>query len=214
MWRTRPDTNDAGIIDQVYTNNSCYIPIDLTGWVFIDIGAHIGAASVLASQRGAVVYAYEPCYENYMLLRQNLYSCTAHWWATFNVGVGELGVYDLYIDPHNTGQCSVYPDLFPELLAPSATHYKVAFVSLEHVLKIDMRHSRGKPVFLKVDCEGGEYVILDELLHIDNDYLPKLIHVEFHRKERDALERLLNIGYRYEQLSPDAYMLTYTGVPG
>ena len=71
-WHHRQNTNDLGIIDQVYTNNVCHLPEDMFGMLFVDIGAHIGAASVLAATRGAKVVAYEPEVSNYQILLQNI----------------------------------------------------------------------------------------------------------------------------------------------
>lgn len=73
-FRVREGTFDTGIIQEVaydpfYAMSCLFIGEDS---VVIDVGAHIGAFSVLAAARGARVVALEPVQENFQLLEENL----------------------------------------------------------------------------------------------------------------------------------------------
>ncbi len=100
-WHYRKDTNDLGIIEQVFENNACRLPDDMTGRVFMDIGAHIGAASVLAALRGAKVFAFEPFEESRRLLEATAAAANLDITA-LPYAIGEPGVMRLYIPTHIT----------------------------------------------------------------------------------------------------------------
>lgn len=195
IWHYRPETNDLGILDQVFTRNACHIPDDMTGRRFVDIGAHIGAASVLAAQRGAQVWAFEPSEPARALLdataKQNGLNI-----RSIGVGVGQPGVRKLYTDPYNTGQSSAYL-LFPEL-DPERFEY-MTVITLAEVLTL----TKGAD-FLKVDCEGCEAEVFHQLVELPE--WPPTISVEFHRDDRAILERLAE-HYDGVQLSNDGYLL-------
>lgn len=70
----RDGTFDTGIIQEVaydpfYAMSRLLIDNNST---IIDVGAHIGAFSVLAAAHGARVVALEPVLENFQLLEENL----------------------------------------------------------------------------------------------------------------------------------------------
>lgn len=197
-WHHRPDTNDLGIIDQVYTKNACRLPEDMSGKIMVDIGAHIGAASVLAAERGAMVFAFEPYRSSFDLLMANSQGWNIQ---PFCLGIAPFGTRKLYIDPYNTGQnCTelLYPELKEELFEYITT---ISFKAMARMLPLQIID------FLKVDCEGWEEYILNDML--GSTILPRMINVEFHRKERIALQGKSVVSiYDVQQLSNDNYMLT------
>lgn len=162
-WHVRPETNDQGIINQVYRDNACKLPVDMTGQLFVDVGAHIGAASVLAAERGAHVLAYEPCRANFDLLVMNVLHLAVE---PRCLGIGKRGSAKLYLDPYNTGQNSEFLNLYPELSSDI----------WEWMRMIPLAEALGgrRCDFLKIDCEGGETAIVDEIvngLHARIDYI-------------------------------------------
>lgn len=192
-WSYRPETSDLGIIKQSFLENSCRLPDDLTGKHFVDIGAHIGAVSVLAAQRGAKVIAFEPSTGTYPLLVLNLL-------RNFPVskaiqqGVGHPGTRRLYLDPYNTGQDSAFL-LYPEL---NENRFElIEMISINNAIGFYCD-------FLKIDCEGCEEEVLEQLLMLRNP--PKTISVEFHRPDRPLVDRLRD-RYNVEQISNDGYLL-------
>jgi FkbM family methyltransferase len=73
--RDDPDGSDYVVLDETFKQNAYYLqPYDFhDDGVFIDIGANIGAVSVLAHRLGAKrIICYEPVPENHDLLLRNL----------------------------------------------------------------------------------------------------------------------------------------------
>ncbi len=66
----RPHTSDRAAITEVNVLG-CYSEVP-EGSVVVDVGANIGAFSLAASRRAAVVYALEPVQNNFDLLRRNI----------------------------------------------------------------------------------------------------------------------------------------------
>ena len=52
----RPGTADETVLNLVLARNHYGFPDDMTGMTVIDIGAHIGSATMLCASRGATVY--------------------------------------------------------------------------------------------------------------------------------------------------------------
>src|SRR3989344_7237302 len=113
----------------------------------VDIGASIGAFSVLAAQRGARVYAYEPTPRSFELLTRNIkgYDVTAHKLAV----AGKAGYAELSGAGGDEGNSLIHPG------TPSQS-FRVPTTTLDEILgKI------GHCDLLKMDCEGGEISILE-----------------------------------------------------
>lgn len=197
IWEYRPNTNDLQIINHVYTNNSYHLPDNMKRWFVIDVGAHIGSFSIAAVKRGAAVRAYEPCTENFKLLYKNVDELPVY---CEKLGIGPFGARFLYLDTKNTGQNSE----FKELNALSDNYYElIDFCPLSHIVKdreVD---------FLKLDCEGGEVAILEEILAGLHNQI-KRIAVEFHffPQDKELRERLSEF-YSIESLGSDEYVMEH-----
>jgi FkbM family methyltransferase len=194
-WHYRRESSDRGIIEQVFENNACHLPDDMTGRVFMDIGAHIGAASVLAALRGAKVFAFEPFEESRRLLEATAAAAGLDI-TIYLYAVGVSGAMKLYTDPYNTGQNSAFL-MFPEL---SADRF-VDVLAIDYPRAVEITAA---PDYLKLDCEGAEDVILADLAAMD--VKPQTISVEFHRSDRWILDHLATF-YDVERISNDGYVL-------
>lgn len=64
-FEPRPGTTDAEVLDEVWRSNDYRIgPAGFRGATVVDVGANIGAFTVLAAKAGAFVHAWEPCPAN------------------------------------------------------------------------------------------------------------------------------------------------------
>lgn len=149
--------DEAKIIDQVYFKNCYEIPDDMTDKWFVDIGANVGAASLLALGRGAWVRAFEPAERERAAFLENeeanaiLFRSKAELIAAA-VG-GKEGTLRLYVSKNNSGGNCAYPHLIGDL--SDRIIQDVPVVTIEKAIEgID------RVAFLKMDCEGAEFEIL------------------------------------------------------
>lgn len=183
IWHYRSNTNDLGIIEQVYTNNGCHFPDDMSGMVVMDVGAHIGAASILAAKRGAQVFAFEPGSDSYQLLLANIKANKLDI-IPRHVGVGEPGIKKLYLDSYNTGQNSEF------LMYPELRDFDFEYM---HMISMHEAIPEIGVDFLKLDCEGCEDAVINSL----NVSIPHM-YIEFHSGSRAALVEKLSENWRVE----------------
>lgn len=103
IFEYRENTSDDGVINDVFIKNCYHFPDDLKGQIVIDIGAHIGTASIYAGLRGARVFAFEPSLENYNLLVKNIiHNKLTGNVKGYNLAVGRPGIRTFYINHVNT----------------------------------------------------------------------------------------------------------------
>ncbi|MBL7794267.1 MAG: FkbM family methyltransferase [Saprospiraceae bacterium] len=189
----RPFSYDRFMIDEVWLHDeygldNCAL---MSNACIIDIGAHIGAFSIRASKLfpDNFIWAFEPAMDNFNLLENNLKlnNCT-------NIQIYQNAIADkeektnLFINENHTGGHSLISDFFDE----------------KHIIEIDTISMNTfvteKAVdfigYLKIDCEGSEYQILDSL----SLTVWKKIHylgVEFHPvKGYDAITTITAIQQR------------------
>jgi FkbM family methyltransferase len=158
MFVFRPGTLDSYIFYKVVHQNEYRLPDDLSKFVVVDIGAHIGSFTIACLQRNAkFVFAYEAHPENYEIAKENifdrgkfknveLYNMAV--WSHGDDSPKELSMGNL---TQNTGQISV---------GINDSVYTIPTISLDEiVLHVTNKHY-GKIDLLKIDCEGSEYPIL------------------------------------------------------
>lgn len=126
---------------------NCY-QFNETNSTVIDIGAAIGDFSVFASSNSNKVYAIEPEPTSYQLLLQNI---TLNTFA-FPVALHSSKKFiKLSIDNSNYHHTNGYSN---------KNVVKVPAISLAKFIKI---HQISSPIYIKCDCEGGEYDIFNTL---------------------------------------------------
>lgn len=121
----------------------------------VDIGAHIGAFTMLAALRAKAgrIFAYEPTPENFELLSENVTLNRLRNVLIFPLAVGaRKGKLKLTLAPNNTGGHTAFPK------EGSPGRYICADgTTLEDIFE---RHGLRRINLLKIDCEGGEYPIV------------------------------------------------------
>ena len=187
QFRLAPGSGCAEALTEVWQANDYHLPA--TRWndspTVIDIGANIGAFTVLASKLGASVMAFEPHPANYEALAHNLTLNGVVGCATARVAVyGTLPVEAVVMSGEGGGAFPVNQD--PYLLPVAHEMSPVPPVTIG-----DIYRSMIRPVeLLKIDCEGGEYDIIDGMGPAEFA-ATKRIALEFHGPEMPHLTQRL-----------------------
>ena len=138
--------------------------------VIIDVGAHIGLFSLYASQfcKTGSIYSFEPVKENYDLFLENIQMNSLKQIKPFNLAVSSSNSdITLYLNEDESGH-SMFSESLKSITAKSTSLQK--FFDDNHIQNCN---------FLKLDCEGTEYEILETL---PISYFKKIekIVIEYH----------------------------------
>jgi len=154
------------------------------GDLVIDIGAHVGIFSTYASSlsKNGKIYSFEPLKENFKLLNfhKDLNNLNI---TTSNFGIdGEVGKKIFYVNNKNSGGNSLIEGKYKTKKIEIETIKLSDFCKKEKITKID---------FLKIDCEGSEYSILEN----DEKFLSftNKIIMETHPFEGKSVFKLIKI---------------------
>lgn len=138
----------------------------------IDIGANVGGFAVWAHEyfNNAKIDCYEPIKANYDLLRQNIEGTDI---AVRNIAIGkDNGERMMYYGLHNCGEASMFQG---EEQRQEGEMVKV--MSAKHLPQCDI---------IKIDTEGAEIEILENLVHFPNIFLVEF-HSAYNRRKIDEL---------------------------
>ena len=138
--------------------------------VVIDVGAHIGLFTLFASQycKSGKIYCFEPVKENYDLLLDNIKLNHLTNISTFNCAVSnKSSKVKIFLQDDEAGH-SMY--------TTNSNSVEVYSMTLNDFFK---ETKIKKCNFLKLDCEGAEYYIIDSLTPKNFDIIEKII-IECH----------------------------------
>lgn len=178
-----------------YQLSRCHFSSDSDG-IILDVGGNVGVAALVLSRlhKGKVI-TIEPIEENCVVLKRNLAINSVSNVEVLQAAITEHdGSADLWMDPTQSISAKVRPaDAGPSSLA----HSTARSLSLRSLLQL----YPGRPIeLLKMDCEGGEYCIIDQ---IDEQLAPSIpqITMEVHDLDsRHSLKtiqaKLGSLGYR------------------
>ncbi len=178
-----------------------HLPDHLEG-VIIDVGAHIGGFAGRVRQKWpeCTIFAFEPHPKNARLFRKNARSNgwqKIHFFA--KAITKETQTVALHLDPQNSAGHS--------LLDPGGRHQvSVPGISIEDMIR---QEKIGEIGLMKLDCEGSEYDILENISpHTLNriHYLLVEWHPIPHQHRGPLEERLLRAGFRTLREQPDPYV--------
>jgi len=170
LWLREGDTGDRDVTGEISSYSK--LPV-LPGDVVLDIGAHIGAFTTLvAIPRGAsLVVAIEPDAENFAVLKRNV--------APFQQSVEAYrGAVVHGHEPTVTLQlCANKSSMHTLVPTRGREGVKVQAICFSELLKF------WRPSVVKMDIEGGEYSLMDELMLLP-DYVEALA-IEIHPYKGD-----------------------------
>tara|TARA_B100000686_G_C16775162_1_gene967921 strand:+ start:1009 stop:1782 length:774 start_codon:yes stop_codon:yes gene_type:complete len=136
----------------------------------IDIGAHIGLFALYASQfcKNGRIFCFEPIEENYNLLLENIKLNDIKNIIPFNLAVSDkISKIKIYLNNDESGH-SIFLNNEKSVLVNSTT--------LENIFTENHIDNCN---FLKLDCEGAEYQIIDSLNPVFFGKISKTI-IEYH----------------------------------
>ena len=166
---------------QEYTDNSFSINSDD---IIIDVGAHIGLFALLASQfcKDGKIFCYEPIKENYKLLIENIEINKIRNIFPNNLAVTkETSRVKIFLNDDQSGH---------SMFIQNNNFVEVNSKSLSDIFS---DNGINECDFLKLDCEGAEYEIIESLSPDLFTKISKTV-IEYHTADTrpELLERLIN----------------------
>jgi len=174
----------------------------------IDIGAHYGYFSIFAGnnlQKDSKIYSVEPGKQNFMRLKKNICDCKLNNIYSFNIAIGDRNGTSKLFSGSSVNN-SIIDDYAMSKTSGEYEETEIrtleTFIDENRLDKID---------FLKMDCEGAEYIIIESTPKKVFDNI-ETISLEFHdlKKNNINAERIINklagcgfkiVKYNYENTS-------------
>lgn len=164
--------------------------------IFYDVGANYGFYTLLAQEiiNEGEIHSFEPHPEIFKLLKRNcqldIYQNTFLNQKALSDQTGEVWFYDHFKKKRHSGRGSLV------VTSENSQKIKVNSIKLDDYLK-----NHKPPTLMKIDIEGGEYLLLKGAQKTLSSIRPKIIMEIFpddhHRK---AVQLLLDSGYKMYSL--------------
>lgn len=152
--------------------------------IILDIGAHIGLFSLFASQfcKNGKIFCFEPIKENYEELVNNIKINNIKNIISFNCAVSnKTEKIKIYLNDDESGH---------SMFLENSNYVEVDSISIIDILQ---KNAIDKCNFLKLDCEGAEYEIINLL---SENYLQRIEKtvIEYHMADTkpELLQNLEN----------------------
>ena len=172
------------------------------GDVVIDIGANVGSVSIMLAKKFPFlkIYSYEAHPINYQNFIRNIKENNVENIMAFNNAVYSEDGYllEMNLNIENTGASNAFVDAEkqPELYAPEHAKVDVPTVTLDTIIS---SHGIEKIKFLKMDCEGSEFEIIEnsKLIHtVPVEHLACEIHLfmeQYGKNVNDLIKTLRTV---------------------
>lgn len=179
--------------------------------IVIDIGANIGITSLFFSRLNYVdkIYAFEPVKETFEQAVYNFsLNVTIQKIVLFkNIGLGKNSRKEVFLFDNkwkgNTGLRGKSSPSYEKNANAKQIEVQLESATLE-IAKIIAENS-GKKVIVKMDCEGGEYEILEDLYQSEMLHRIDVLLLEWHDRGSQLIEEILiNSGFDYFSRNYDA----------
>jgi FkbM family methyltransferase len=200
---------DFAVADEVLVNRNyraCEETIKKASGCVIDIGAHLGFFSLMASliNPKVPIYSYEPHVENYSILKLNLRENQVQNVFPKQVAVSDQsGMGELILSKEDMNHS------LTKAIEPTGLTQKVQTSTLEQIFQ---KNRIMRCDLLKMDCEGCEYKIVEST---SKELFSKIdrIFLEYHdwdqtghhAKSNELQKHLQKMGYKVQRF-PNAKM--------
>jgi len=189
------------LIDEIFNKEIYCIDIKNIKPVIFDIGAHIGLSTIYFKDRypNSKIFCFEPNPNIFPILEENIFINNLQDITLKNIAVGDKDcIKELYIDSSGNGAFS------------TASFTKNAWSGEQKTLPIMVKVERlsnyvvDKINLLKIDVEGAEGSILEELEKENKLQFIQNILLEYHPIKIGHLKKIVNL------LERNGYKLSYS----
>jgi FkbM family methyltransferase len=149
--------------------------------IFIDIGGWIATSAMYGSRKSKHVYSIEADYNTFEDMKLNLQTNCTNNYTLINKAIYNIDNMKIKFGKNKFMRNSKMNDSTSQIYEENETsdeYYLAETITLENLIK-EYEINHNEIGLIKVDIEGGEENILNELLNIHNEYnIP--IHISFH----------------------------------
>ncbi|WP_308992656.1 FkbM family methyltransferase [Mariniflexile litorale] len=198
------------ILNEIFVRND-YDFITGSKSILIDIGANIGITSLFFSRLDFVdrIYAFEPVKDTFELAQYNFsLNDKIQKIATIkNIGLGSNSRKELFLfDKNCKGNTGLRGKSSPSYRNNiSAKEREVQIESATFEIGSIIAENSNRKVIVKMDCEGGEYEILEDLFQSGMIDKIDVLLLEWHDKGSKVIEdMLIHSGFDYFSRHYDA----------
>lgn len=184
------------ILNEIFVSND-YDVTSSSKAIVIDIGANIGIASLFFSRLDFVesVFAFEPIKDSFEQALYNLQINSKIHKVEFlkNIGLGGNSRKDVFLfDRAFKGNTGIRGELSPNyannnLALQREVQIEDATIEIENIINVRSNYR----VIVKMDCEGGEYEILENLYSSGSIKRIDILLLEWHDKGSATIEEIL-----------------------
>ena len=189
-------TEEFFILNEIFIKNDYDFTTAFKS-VFIDIGANVGITSLFFSQFDFVekIYAFEPIKDTFDQAEYNFsLNKDIHKVALIkNIGLGKSSRKEVFLFDKlckgNAGFRGLDSPSYSQNIAAREREVQIEDASAE--FEAIVAANPGKKLIVKMDCEGGEYEILEGLYASGLIQSIDILLLEWHDRGSDQLEKIL-----------------------
>ena len=166
------------LFEEIFIKKDYYLNTKASSPVIIDCGSNIGMALLFFKKLypGSKIIAFEPDKKTFEILKENVETNKLKYVEVVNKAVyNSEGTIDFYYDPDHPG--SLWMSVEKERLPKACGQVDSVLLS---------NYVRGRVDFLKMDIEGAEYLVIEELSHRNKLKLIKEMVIEYHHHIKPA----------------------------